>query len=308
MEDYEAREGETPFRFSLASYLPISDELIDDVCAQLSALDPRLAYRHVFIPDYDVVTFSGVMRQSYSSPDLEKIKIRLQELSTSIDADCAFLMGELALTGPRLIVSDVDSTFIQQEVIELIADYAGTTVQVARITAAAMRGELDFADSLARRVSTLAGLPSSILDDVVANISLSPGAQRLVDIAHRYGAKIGLVSGGFVEVLKPLAQKCNIDMYAANRFEIRNGTLTGRTLGAVVDAETKLKMTQLWQRQLNIRTDRIVCVGDGANDLKMINYAAHGFAYRAKPILAAAADSTINHPRLDILASMFGWE
>ncbi|MFC5370189.1 phosphoserine phosphatase SerB [Arcanobacterium bovis] len=307
MEDFDVREGETPFRFSLASYSPISDGMIDEVCAHLGALDPRLTYRHVSIPDYDAVTFSGRAHANALS-DLAAIKAELVQLSNANDTDCAFFTDALAIAGPRLIVSDVDSTFIEQEVIELIAAHAGTVAEVERITSAAMRGEIDFAQSLAQRVATLAGLSHNTLTGVVERITLTPGALRLVDLAHKNGAKFALVSGGFLEILQPLAQACDVDFYAANRFEIHDGVLTGRTEGAVIDADAKLKLTQQWHNDLGISADLVVCVGDGANDLKMLNYAAHGFAYRAKPILASAADSTINHPRLDIIAAMFGWE
>lgn len=193
-----------------------------------------------------------------------------------------------------LVVLDVDSTLIDNEVIELLAEHAGTRAEVAAITESAMRGEIDFSESLIQRVQTLTGLPYSVFEDVGRSITVTQGAQKLIDTVHNHDGIVGVVSGGFHEVLDPLAASLNIDEWKANRLEIVDGLLTGRILGEIVDAQAKKDALEHWATQHNIALERTVAIGDGANDLLMMERAGIGIAFCAKPIVQEHADVAIN--------------
>lgn len=211
----------------------------------------------------------------------------------------AVVTGDLAHRPPSLVVMDVDSTLITTEVIEEIAEHAGVGEEVERVTSAAMRGELDFADSLRERLSLLAGLPTTAIDEVAATVRLSPGAKRLVDAVHAAGGAVGVVSGGFHEVVDALAERLGIDYVRANRLESRHGELTGRPYGPIIDASAKLTALTEWRAA---HPGPVVAIGDGANDIQMIEGADLGIAYCAKPVLNEAADARIPFPRLDAAA------
>ncbi|VEG26519.1 phosphoserine phosphatase SerB [Actinomyces howellii] len=202
--------------------------------------------------------------------------------------------GLLAAKGPGLLVMDVDSTLIEQEVIELIAEHAGSRAQVAEITGRAMRGELDFEASLRERVATLAGLPVEVLDEVVAQTRLTRGAVELIEELHASGCRVGIVSGGFEEVAAPLAARLGIDHVAANRLEVADGRLTGRVEGRVVDREVKTRLLRQWARADGVEMERTVAVGDGANDLGMIAAAGLGIAFDAKPVVVRQAPAAVH--------------
>lgn len=204
-----------------------------------------------------------------------------------------------ALRRPRLLVLDVDSTLIEQEVIELLAERAGTRAEVAAVTEAAMRGELDFAASLAARVATLAGLPESVIADAAADVTLTPGARELVSTLQAAGWDVALVSGGFAEIVGPLAERLGIGLYRANRLEVTDGRLTGRTEGAVIDRAAKAHALVEFADQLGVAPGDTVAIGDGANDLDMIAAAGLGIAFNAKPAVREAADVSIEG-RLDL--------
>ncbi|WP_172150281.1 phosphoserine phosphatase SerB [Isoptericola chiayiensis] len=208
---------------------------------------------------------------------------------------------DLAGTGGRrrLVVTDVDSTFLTGEVIELIADHAGAREAVAAVTERAMRGELDFAESLRERVATLAGVPVTALDAVRDAVVLTPGAAELVAEVRRRGWEFGLVSGGFAEVLEPLAASLGITRWRANRLEAVDGVLTGRTVGPVVDRAVKEATLRGWAADLGLSMADTVAVGDGANDLDMIGAAGVGIAFAAKPLVRAQAPYSVDGPRLD---------
>lgn len=189
-----------------------------------------------------------------------------------------------------LLVSDVDSTFITQEVIELVAQHAGTRAQVEEITARAMRGELVFAASLRARVATLAGLPATVLAKVAAAVEPTPGALELVRRAGAAGWRTALVSGGFHEIVDPLAERAGIDHVLANRFEIRDGLLTGGLTGPIIDREAKARELERLAAVYGVPRERTVAVGDGANDIELLRTAGIGIAFRAKPALRQVAD------------------
>ena len=213
--------------------------------------------------------------------------------------------GPLTTDGPGLLVMDVDSTLIEQEVIELIAEHAGSRDLVAEVTARAMRGELDFASSLRERVATFQGLPVQVLDKVRAQVVPTTGAQEMIEALHRRGCVVGVVSGGFEEVVLPLAQALGIDHVAANRLEVQEGHLTGRVLGRVVDGTEKLLHLQAWAAQHQVPLERTVAVGDGANDLAMITAAGLGVAFCAKPVVRAQAPASVNVRDLRAVLELF---
>lgn len=200
----------------------------------------------------------------------------------------------------RLCVMDVDSTLITAEVIELIAERAGTREEVARVTEAAMRGELDFGQSLAARVATLKGLPVSVCADVLDEVEFTPGAENLVATLQNEGWIVALVSGGFREIVEPLGARIGITLTRANGLEVdSNGLLTGRTEGPVIDSAAKAVALREFAADAGIDLSATVAIGDGANDLGMMKVAGLGIAFNAKPIVQEQADIALNSPRLD---------
>ncbi|MBR6459442.1 MAG: phosphoserine phosphatase SerB [Actinomycetaceae bacterium] len=224
------------------------------------------------------------------------------------DINCAITYSDMALYGPQMIVTDVDSTFITEEVIELLAEVAGSEDMVRELTTRAMRGELDFVESLAQRVATLRGMPASAFEDIAANITLTEGADRLVRTAHENGARFTLVSGGFHEVADLIAEPLGVDAILANRLEVAGGVLTGKTVGTIIDREVKKSAVQSWAHDFDVPLNRVVAAGDGANDLGMMSVAGLSVAFCAKPVVREQADSFISFPRLDAIAALVGWE
>ncbi|HJG90484.1 MAG TPA: phosphoserine phosphatase SerB [Brachybacterium massiliense] len=193
-----------------------------------------------------------------------------------------------------LLVSDVDSTFLTQEVIELVAEHAGVRERVEEITTAAMRGELDFSQSLRARVALLEGLDESVLGSVREILEPTPGALELVRRAKQEGWVTALVSGGFHEVIDELAAEAGIDHVRANRFEIIDGRFTGKVLGPIVDGVAKREALEEFAELHGVPRERIVAMGDGANDREMLIAAGTGIAFRAKPALREVADVVLD--------------
>ncbi len=198
---------------------------------------------------------------------------------------------------------DVDSTLITAEVVELLAAHAGSQARVAAITERAMRGEIDFAASLHERVATLAGLPVSAVEAVRDEVRLTPGARELVAEAQRRGWPVGLVSGGFIEIVAPLAESLGITLARANALEVADGHLTGRVAGPVVDRAAKAEALRDYARRTGVPMERTVAIGDGANDLDMMAAAGFSVAFDAKPVVAAAADAAVRG-RLDAVLAL----
>ncbi|MFF2390195.1 phosphoserine phosphatase SerB [Agromyces sp. NPDC058104] len=207
--------------------------------------------------------------------------------------------------GP-LVVLDADSTLIREEAIELLAEEAGSLEHVAAVTERAMRGELDFAASLRERVATLAGLDESVLAAARERMTPTDGVRELIDGVHAAGGLVGVVSGGFHELLDPLAERLGLDFCRANRLETAGGRLTGRVDGPIVDAEAKATALVEWAAAGGIPLGRTVAVGDGANDLRMLDRAALGIAFCAKPVVRAQADLAIDRPDLGAVLAVLG--
>ncbi|RRR52718.1 phosphoserine phosphatase SerB [Streptococcus suis] len=197
-----------------------------------------------------------------------------------------------------LLVMDVDSTLIMEEGIDLLGEEAGLGQRVADITERAMRGELDFEEALRERVGLLAGLPETVLDRILGRIHFTPGAEELVAELHKRGYKVAVVSGGFHQTVNVLAERLNLDYVKANTLEIVNGVLTGRVTGDIVTKDVKETMLRTWAAENGLAMQDTIAVGDGANDLPMIQAAGIGIAFCAKPIVQEQAPYQINEKNL----------
>lgn len=241
-----------------------------------------------------------------SGENIADLRRELSEAAPLLGVDVAVQHAGLDRRGQRLVVMDVDSTLIQDEVIDLLAERAGALDEVAAITERAMRGEIDFAESLKQRVALLAGLPAEALDETARRIRLTPGARTLCRTLRRLGFRVCLVSGGFREVIAPLAEQLDVDGLRANELEIVEGRLTGRVAGVIVDRQGKREALEEFAREFGIPVARTIAIGDGANDLDMLDAAGLGIAFNAKPVVQAAADTAVNAPYLDSVLFLLG--
>jgi phosphoserine phosphatase len=241
-----------------------------------------------------------------SGANLATLRSALATTGSELGVDIAVSPGGLMRFATKLVVMDVDSTLIQQEVIELLGAKAGVQSEIAKITEAAMRGELDFEASLRARVALLKGLPETVLIDVQSEITLTPGARTLVRTLKKLGHHIALVSGGFEPVIAPLAAELGIDHMRANNLEIADGKLTGALVGPVIDRAGKATALRDFAAEHNVDLEQTIAIGDGANDLDMIAIAGMGIAFNAKPAVKAAADSSVSAPYLDSVLYLIG--
>jgi phosphoserine phosphatase len=235
-----------------------------------------------------------------------QLQAALTRVAADASVDVAVEDYSLSRRAKRLIVFDVDSTLIQGEVIEMLAARVGAQDAVAAITDAAMRGELDFAASLRQRVATLAGLPAEVLEDVGQQLELTPGARTTLRTLRRLGYYVGVVSGGFRQVIEPLAHELMLDFVAANELEIVDGELTGRVAGPIIDRAGKAKALRDFAHEACVPMEQTVAVGDGANDIDMLAAAGLGVAFNAKPALREVADASLSHPYLDTVLFLLG--
>ncbi|MBI8988759.1 phosphoserine phosphatase SerB [Corynebacterium sp. CCM 8863] len=230
----------------------------------------------------------------------------LATLTQEIGVDIAIERAGLVRYAKNLICFDCDSTLITGEVIEMLAAHAGKEEEVAEVTARAMRGEIDFEESLRERVAVLAGLDASVIDDVARDIVLTPGARTTIRTLQRMGYKTAVVSGGFIQVLEGLAADLELDYVRANTLEIEDGKLTGRVIGKVVDRAAKAEFLAEFAADSGLGLHQTVAVGDGANDIDMLSAAGLGIAFNAKPALREVADAAVNHPFLDEVLHIMG--
>ena len=234
------------------------------------------------------------------------LRAALARESVAQGVDVAVQRGGLHRRLMRLIVMDVDSTLIAGEVIDMLAARAGCAEQVAKLTAATMRGDLDFATALTERVALLAGQDAAILDQVRQELRLAPGARTLITTLGRLGYRCGIVSGGFSQITDPLAADLGLDYAAANTLEIAGGKLTGRLAGPIIDRAGKVDALRRFAAEADIPLSQTVAIGDGANDLDMIAAAGLGIAFNAKPAVRDAADTSISVPYLDTVLYLLG--
>jgi phosphoserine phosphatase len=227
-------------------------------------------------------------------------------VAREVGIDIAVSPGGLARLAKKLVVMDVDSTLIQQEVIELLAAKVGAEKEVIEITKAAMAGELDFESSLRARVALLAGAPEEIIAQVREEIKLTPGARTLVKTLQKLGHEVAVVSGGFTCVIEPLLNELGITNYRANNLEIVDGKLTGQVLAPIIDRAAKGQALRDFAAKVGVTIEQTIAIGDGANDLDMIAAAGLGIAFNAKPAVRAAADSSLSAPYLDSVLYLLG--
>jgi phosphoserine phosphatase len=279
----------------------ITGQAVGALAETMAARDSNIV-RIDRVADYPVT----VLALEVLTPDPDGLRVALAERGMGLDVDVSVRPRGLARRGIHLVVMDVDSTLIQDEVIEVLARFAGREEEVRAITEAAMRGELDFTGSLTERVALLAGLPEGVVDRARAEIRLTPGARTLCRTLKRLGYRIALVSGGFTEVIRPIAEELGVDAVRANGLEVVGGRLTGRVRGPVIDRAGKATALRELAAQFDIEPNRTIAIGDGANDLDMLAAAGHGIAFNAKPVVQAAADTAINVPYLDTVLYLLG--
>lgn len=299
-----ARQGSSHVAVILGR--PLTARAFTDVARRIALLGANIdAIRR--IADYPVTGLEihlSVAKDTEHADD--ELRAALAEVASSGGLDIAVERAGLARRAKRLIVFDVDSTLIQGEVIEMLAAHAGVELRVREITQAAMRGELNFTESLEQRVALLAGLPESVLDEVARTVMLTPGARTTVRTLKRLGFRCGVVSGGFTRVISKIVDELGLDFIAANELEIVDGKLTGRVVGDIIDRAGKATALRRFAAEYDIPLGQCVAVGDGANDIDMLRAAGMGIAFNAKPALREVADTALSHPYLDAVLFVLG--
>ena len=241
-----------------------------------------------------------------SGADPEALRTALERESVRLGADIAVQRGGLHQRAMRLVVMDVDSTLLQDEAIDMLANRVGCAAEVSALTAAAMRGEIDYAEALRQRVALLAGLPASAVAELTDKLRLTPGARTLVRTLKRLGYRCGVVSGGFTQITDWLTAELGLDYAAANTLEISGGRLTGRMTGELIDRPGKERVLRRFAAEAGVPLSQTVAVGDGANDLDMIAAAGLGIAFNARPSVRTAADTSVSVPHLDAILYLLG--
>ncbi|NLE82476.1 MAG: phosphoserine phosphatase SerB [Rhodococcus sp.] len=303
--------GADPVRQPVATHAvvilgsPVSARAMRSVSRKLATLGANIDSIRG-IADYPVTGLELLVSASDTDPADEALRAGLAEVSALENVDIAIERGGLSRRAKRLIVFDVDSTLVQGEVIEMLAAKAGVEDEVRAVTEAAMRGEIDFTESLHQRVATLAGLDESVIEEVAENLELTPGARTTIRTLRRLGFHCGVVSGGFRQVIEGLAHELELDFVQANTLEIVDGKLTGRVVGDIVDRPAKATALRKFADQVGVPMEQTVAVGDGANDIDMLTAAGLGIAFNAKPALREIADTALSHPFLDAVLFILG--
>jgi len=285
---------------------PVTARGFSEVARRLASLGVNIdAIRSV--ADYPVTGLELYVSVDRDTPEADAaLRTVLADAAVEAGVDIAVERAGITRRAKRLVVFDVDSTLIQGEVIEMLGAHAGVEPEIREITEAAMRGELNFTESLERRVALLAGLPATAIDEVAASIELTPGARTTIRTLKRMGFKTGVVSGGFTQVIGGLVEELGLDFAAANELEIVDGKLTGKVIGEVVDRAGKAKVLRRFAGEYDIPLEQCVAVGDGANDIDMLSAAGMGVAFNAKPALREVADTALSHPYLDAVLFVLG--
>ena len=243
---------------------------------------------------------------SLPNSDIKQVQSALSKVAVANRIDLSVQLGGSASQLKRVVLLDMDSTLIEEEVIDILASYAGKSQIASEITEKAMAGEMDFNHSLNSRVSLLAGLDESVLMNARKQITFTTGGQALVEQLHKLGHEVGVVSGGFIDVIEPILHSLKVDFYRANKLEIQDGKLTGKLVGKIIDSDEKANALQEFANLAGIDLQQTVAIGDGANDLKMIQTAGLGIAFNAKPKVIESADSTISFRDLSAVLPLMG--
>ena len=243
---------------------------------------------------------------SLPNSDIKQVQSALSKVAIANKIDLSVQLGGSASQLKRVVLLDMDSTLIEEEVIDILANYAGKSQIASEITKKAMAGEMDFNHSLNSRVSLLAGLDESVLMNARKQITFTTGAQALVEQLHKLGHEVGVVSGGFIDVIEPILHSLKVDFYRANKLEIQDGKLTGKLVGKIIDSDEKANALQEFANLAGVDLQQTVAIGDGANDLKMIQKAGLGIAFNAKPRVVESADSTISFRDLSAVLPLMG--
>lgn len=297
----------TAAKLSTAKVITVGENfkpaILFEIAAAITSLGANIG-RMVRIAAAPVLALEFLI--SIRGSELENLRKALVLVGKANNAAISLIESGASSSSRKLIIFDVDSTLIQEEVIDLLAARANVAEEVSAITAAAMRGEIDFTNSLTKRVSLLAGLSADDLITVRSEIHLSEGATNLIKFLQNQGHVMAAVSGGFIDVLEPLLLEIGITNYHANKLEIIDGKLTGIIIGPIVDSETKSETLVKFANQFKIPMTETVAIGDGANDIAMLQSAGVGIAFNAKPKLKEIADIVLDIPNLDAVIYLLG--
>ncbi len=302
------RERETEIDSTALQLVILAKELKPQAIAKVAAVINSHSgnverFRRTAAYPVTAIEFDVSLPLNKSVQDLQR---DLADLALTEGIDLAIEAGGLTRRSKRIVLLDMDSTFIQQEVIDLLAEDAGVGPEVKEITERAMRGELDFAQSLEARTALLSGLSEESVVKARSRITLTPGARTLVRTLHRLGHKVGIVSGGFTNVIEPLIVEMGLDFFRANTLEVVDGKLSGKLTGAIVDRAAKANFLIEFAASEGVPLSQTIAVGDGANDLDMLKAAGLGIAFNAKPSVKAEADTSLNTPYLDAILYLMG--